>query len=378
MSKFSRRDFVTHTAALSAVPLFASSISEVLASTSPKKQLGFALCGLGKLSTDQIAPALQHTKYAKLVGIVTGTPSKAKAWKEKYNIPEKNIYNYDNMHEMINNPDIDVVYVVTPNGLHARDTIAAAKAGKHVFCEKPMEVSVEKCQQMIDACKQANRLLGIAYRCQFDSNHLECIRIARDKEFGNLRMINAGFCIKLSDDLSQYRLHRDLAGGGCLMDVGIYALQSTMYITGEQPISATAIETLTNPKKFSDVEETISFQLKFPSGVIGNCVASYNFFDEGGFRVFGENGFYGLQKGFYYNGAMGFRSDGKPFKPAENLYGSNDQDTWPQFAKEMDNFAQCILNNKPTIVPGEMGLRDVRIMTKIYEAVRTGKSVQLT
>jgi len=181
MSKFSRRDFVAHTAALSAVPLMASSIGEVMAKSAPKKQLGFALCGLGTLSTGQLGPALQQTKYAKLTGIVTGTPAKAKTWKEKYNIPDKNIYNYDNMHEMLKNPDIDVVYVVTPNALHARDTIVAAKAGKHVFCEKPMEVSVEKCQQMIDACKQADRMLGIAYRCQFEAHHLECMRIAREK-----------------------------------------------------------------------------------------------------------------------------------------------------------------------------------------------------
>src|SRR5207237_945911 len=184
MKKFCGSNICKHTAALTAMPMMTSTISSAIAKE-PKKQLGFALCGLGSLSTHQLAPALQTTKYAKLVGIVTGTPAKEKIWKEKYNLPDKNIYNYDNMHEMIKNPDIDVVYVVTPNALHARDTIAAEKAGKHVFCEKPMEVSVEKCQQMIDACKQANRMLGIAYRCQFEAHHIECMRIAREKEFGD-------------------------------------------------------------------------------------------------------------------------------------------------------------------------------------------------
>lgn len=366
MSKYSRRDFISHTAALSSIPLIGTSMNTLGATQ--KKQLGFALCGLGTLSTGQLAPALQNTKYAKLTGIVTGTPAKAKAWKEKYNIPDKNIYNYDNMHEMINNPDIDVVYVVTPNGLHARDTIAAAKAGKHVFCEKPMEVSVERCQQMIDACKQANRMLGIAYRCQFEAHHLECMRIAREKEFGNLKLINAGFGIKLSDDLTQYRLNRELAGGGSLMDVGVYALQSTMYLTGEEPISVTAVETKTDQKKFSELEETIAFQLKFRSGVLANCVASYNVYDNAGFNVYCDKGSFGLEHGFYYGGIRGFRSDNKPLQ----------FDHVDHFQKEMDDFAQCILNNKPTIVPGEMGLRDVRIMMKTYEALRTGKSVALT
>ncbi len=365
MSKLTRRDFIAQSAALSSLPLVATTMNTAF-SQPAKKQLGFALCGLGKLSTDQIAPALQKTKYAKLTGIVTGHPAKAEAWKAKYNIPEKNIYNYDTMHEMINNPDIDVVYVVTPNALHARDTIAAANAGKHVFCEKPMEISTERCQQMIDACKNASRMLGIAYRCQFEPHHLECIRIARAKEFGELKLINSGFCIDTGDP-TQWRLHKDLAGGGCLMDVGIYALQSTMYLTGEEPISVTAITTTTNPEKFKEVEETIAFQLKFPSGVIGNCTASYNASDNAGFRVVGERGWYGLDFGFYYAGVHGVRSDGKPLQFPEVDH----------FATEMDDFAQCILNNKPTRVPGEMGLRDVRIMMKTYEALKTGKSVSL-
>ena len=366
MSEMSRRSFIAHTAALSSIPLIGANMNDALAAA-PKKQLGFALCGLGTLSTHQLAPALQSTKYAKLAGIVTGTPAKAKAWKEKYNIPDKNIYSYDTMHEMANNPDIDVVYVVTPNALHARDTIVAAKAGKHVFSEKPMEVSEEKCQQMIDACKAANRRLGIAYRCQFDPYHLECMRIAREQDFGDLRLINSGFCIKLGDDPAQYRLNRDLAGGGALMDVGIYALQSTMYLTGEEPVSVSGIISNTDPVKFKDVEETVAFQLKFPSGVIGNCTASYGFSDKAGFLACADKGWFGLDYGFYYSGAKGMRSDNKPleFPPHD------------QFAIEIDDFAQCILNNKPTRVPGEMGLRDVRIMKKIYEAVKTGKTVSL-
>ena len=148
---------------------------------------------LGNLSTHQIAPALQKTKYCRLAGIVTGHPAKAERWKAQYDIPDKNIYNYDTMEKMADNPDIDVVYVVTPNALHAEHSIKAAKAGKHVLCEKPMEVSVEKCQQMIDACKQAGRQLAIGYRLHFEPNNLECVRLAREKIFGDVKIIEAAF-----------------------------------------------------------------------------------------------------------------------------------------------------------------------------------------
>src|SRR6185312_5260892 len=171
-----RRRFMLQSAAVAAAPFISTRVTRALAQGSRKK-LGFALCGLGGLSENQLAPALQKTQYCRLTGVITDTPEKATKWKTKYGIPDRNIYTYETMAKMAGNKDIDVVYIVTPNALHAEQTALSAKAGKHVFCEKPMEVSVEKCQQMIDVCKAEKRRLGVAYRCQFDPNHLECMRI---------------------------------------------------------------------------------------------------------------------------------------------------------------------------------------------------------
>src|SRR5438445_512648 len=218
-----RRSFVSGSAALAALPFISTRVTRALAAASRRK-LGFALCGLGSLSTHQISPALQKAANCRLAGIITGTPAKAARWKAQYGIPDKNIYSYETMHRIADNPDIDVVYVVTPNALHLDNALVAAKAGKHVFCEKPMEVSVERCQQMIDAVKAANRLLAIGYRCRFEPNNLECARIAREKEFGAVKVIDAHFGFNIQPAV--WRLNRALAGGGPLMDVGIYALQA--------------------------------------------------------------------------------------------------------------------------------------------------------
>jgi predicted dehydrogenase len=360
-----RRDFLkTATFAAASVPLVGA-VNALAAD--PDRKIGFAIAGLGSLATNQIAPALQKTKKCRLTGIITGHPDKAEKWKAKYGIPDKNIYNYDNMADMAGNPDIDVVYVVTPNALHAEHTIKAAKAGKHVLSEKPMEVSVEKCQQMIDAVKQAGRQLAVGYRLHFEPSNLECVRLARDKVFGDLKMIEAGFGFAIGDP-TQWRLKRDLAGGGPLMDVGIYALQATRYLSGEEPTEVSAQVATTDPVKFKDVEESITWQMKFPSGVLAHCAATYKFNGINHFNVYATNGSYGLDPAYNYSDIKGQRGDRREIK-----FPSIDQ-----FAAEMDDFAQCILNNQPTRVPGEEGLRDVKILMAIYEAARTGKTVGLS
>jgi predicted dehydrogenase len=359
----SRRNFLKSTS-LAAVSLpFAPTFS---LAAEPKRKIGYALCGLGSLSTNQLAPALQNTKYCQLAGIITGTPAKAKNWQAKYKLPDRSVYSYDTMAKLAENPDIDVVYVVTPNALHAEHTIAAAKAGKHVLCEKPMEVSPEKCQQMIEACKAAGKQLAIGYRLHFEPNNLECIRLAREKVFGDLRFIEAGFGFPIGDP-KQWRLNKALSGGGPMMDVGIYALQALRYLSGEEPVAVSAIATTIDKEKFRDIEETLLWQMKFPSGVLGSGNTTYRFGGINRFSANAERGWFGMTPAYSYHGLRASRSDGETIQLTDI----------DQFVAEMDDFAQCILENRPTCVPGEEGLRDMKIITAIYESARTGKTIDL-
>ncbi|MEP6731168.1 MAG: Gfo/Idh/MocA family oxidoreductase [bacterium] len=358
-----RREFIKSAAiAAATAPL----VARDLHARPPEKKLGFALVGLGSLSTYQIAPALQKTHFCRLAGIVTGTPAKAIKWKAQYGIPDHSVYNYDTMESMAGNPEIDVVYVVTPNALHADHTIKAAKARKHVLCEKPMEVSVSRCESMIDACRKARRQLAIGYRCQFEPHHLECVRLAREKTFGTLKSIDAGFGFPIGDP-TQWRMNRALAGGGPLMDVGIYALQASRMLTHEEPVSVSAHTTKTDPAKFRDVEETMTFDLTFPSGVVSRCTTSYSF-GVNKFAATAERGGFGMEPAFNYSGNRAWRSDGKPLR----------FDEIDVFAAEMDDFARCIIDGKPTRVPGEEGLRDIRVMMALYDSARANHPVKLS
>jgi predicted dehydrogenase len=158
------------------------------------------------------------------------------------------------------------------------------------------------------------------------------------------------------------------------MDVGIYALQATRFITGEEPILVSAVETKTDPARFKEVDESMVWQAKFTSGVVAYCSTSYNSQLFGRYTAKASRGWFEMQPAFYYNGNHGARSDDKEIRfPEVDALGQ-----YYQFAAEMDDFAQCILNNTPTRVPGEEGLRDVKIMMAIYEAARSGKTVELS
>src|ERR1041384_950604 len=160
-------------------------------STQTKGKLGIALMGLGHYATKQLAPALEKTDHCYLAGVVTGTPAKAKKWKRKYDLPDKNIYNYENFDEITDNPDIKIVYVVLPNALHKEYVVRAAKAGKHVICEKPMALTVEECDEMIEACRAANVTLSIGYRLHFEPHNLEMMRLGQEQVYGKIKDIVA-------------------------------------------------------------------------------------------------------------------------------------------------------------------------------------------
>ena len=337
----------------------------------PNRKLGIALVGLGSLSEHQIAPALAgKTKRCKLTGLVSGHHDKAEAWAKKYGVPEANIYDYQSFDRIKDNPEIDIVYVVLPNGMHAEYTIRAAKAGKHVLCEKPMAVSVKECDQMIAACKAAGRQLAIAYRLHFEPNNLEMMRLAREKVHGAVKIIEAAAGFRIGDP-NQWRLDKKLAGGGSLMDIGIYALQAARYIAGEEPVSVSAQATTTDPVKFKPgVDETVLFTLKFPSGIVANCASSYAT-GINRFRASAERGWFEVSPALNYVGIKGRAAD------QSNTIKDFDFAPVDHFAAEMDDFADCILTGRQTRVPGEEGRRDVRIMTAIYQAAAASKTITL-
>lgn len=328
-----------------------------------KKKLGIALLGLGRYASGQLAPALQETNLCQLTGVVSGHPDKAAQWADQYGFPTKNIYNYDNFDSIAKNPDIDIVYVVTPPALHPEYVIRAAKAGKHVISEKPMATSVADCQAMIDACNKAGVKFSIGYRMHFDPYAKELMRLQHDGDFGTFTKMNGEFSFVMEQH--EWRVEKKLGGGGAMMDLGIYIVQGACMATGQTPVAVTAHEEpKQRPDFFSEVEETIAFHLEFPDGAILDAVTSFN--QNGShFRVDGPKGWIDFQ-----TSAFGYQVGDVVTSRGPLNYPNPDQQ-----ALQMDDFADCIMTNRQTPVPGEMGLRDIKIIKAVYQAAATGKRV---
>lgn len=331
----------------------------------PKEKLGIALVGLGNYSTGLLALALQQTEHCELRGIVTGSPEKIPKWQKKYGIKDSNVYNYENMHGIADNDEIDVIYIVLPNSLHAKYAILAANTGKHVWCEKPMATTAEECRQIIDACNKNKVKLSIGYRMQHEKNTRQIIEWARTKPYGNIEKLSAdaGF---YGSSLTPWRLEKEM-GGGALYDMGVYCINGARYSTGMEPIAVSATQSTTRPQMFDEVDETTTFTLDFPNGITAECKTSFGE-NINRLEVNCKNGWYYLDPMQSYSGVQGKTSDGKILRPMHKM----------QQAVQMDDDALAILNNEKVMVPGEEGLKDILILEKINEsAANGGKRVSL-
>ncbi|NND15568.1 MAG: Gfo/Idh/MocA family oxidoreductase [Eudoraea sp.] len=330
------------------------------------RSLGIALVGLGAYSTYQLAPALQETTHCHLAGIVTGTPAKEKRWANKYEIPDQSIYNYENFDDIASNDAIDIVYVVLPNSMHAEFSIRAAQAGKHVICEKPMAISVHECDAIIEACDKAGVKLGIGYRLQSEPYTQEVKRFVREKTFGDVTLVSADAAYVSRGNPDQWRLNKALSGGGALLNMGVYSIQSAIYGTGKNPVSVIAQESSTRPEYFKETDETITAQFEFPGGAKGEIMTSHN---ERANRLHAtcQNGWFELQPANSYGPLAGRSSNGIIQFEHES-----------QQKLQMDDFARHILEGTPNLAPGSMGKRDMIICEAIYASIDQGnKKIEL-
>lgn len=364
MSNFTRRDFLQLTGTGLATSLSAG--ISFKSKANPNKKIGVALVGLGYYSTSVLAPALELTQHCELKGIVTGSPHKIPKWQSRYGIPDANVYSYETMHQVANNPEIDVIYVVVPTALHLKYCELAANAGKHVWCEKPMAMTAAQCKKIIEVCYKNKVQLTVGYRMQHEPNTRTFMQYKHSLPYGKIQHLvsQAGYGGNgMAAD--NWRMQKAM-GGGAMYDMGVYPLNGARFITGQEPIAITARHDKTHADIFKEVDETSYFTLEFPDGVIADCATSVvKSFNQ--LKVDCENGWYQLSPMQSYSGVAGLTSDGKRFAPIKEV----------QQAIQMDNDALAILGNGPIFVSGEEGMRDIHIVEAAFQSAATGKRIIL-
>lgn len=359
-SILSRRRFLKSTALVSIAGLVTPAAAFGSCVPQEKKKLGVALVGLGNYSTTMLSRALKEAERCYLAGVVSGSSSKAKEWSRQYGFPEKNIYDYKNFRNIADNKDIDIVYVVTPNSLHAEHTITALEAGKHVICEKPMAMTAAEALQMINAAKKANRKLAIGYRMHYDPNFIEAKRLGQGEVFGSVNYIEAALGYSFTPEVDSWKVKKAM-GGGSLYNLGVYPIQSARHVKGSEPAFATAQVTTKRKDIFKEIPETFTWQLEWADGTLCNSYSGPVAFLD---RLFAgcTDGYIELNPATQYDGVQGSSTKGV-FK-FESVF---------QQKLQVDDFAHCIQENKESIVSGTEGWKDMLIIDAIYKAIASGR-----
>lgn len=334
----------------------------------PSKRVGFAVVGLGHISERAVLPAFRVAKKSRLVSLVSSDSQKAKRFAAKFKASR--YFTYDRYEDCLADPEVEAVYIATNNSTHLDFTVRAAAAGKHVLCEKPLANTVDDCRRMIEACRQNDVYLMTAYRKYFEPAALDLKKLVRSGKLGRVKLMHSAFSFNLPEKQA-WHLSRDLAGGGSLLDIGIYCINTVRWLTGLEPTEATAYSWTADPRRFSEVEESIAFQLKFPGGLYLQASSSFAAAKASFLQIHAEKGWAALNPAYAYNeerrlfGQIGAKWFGKIYKPLE------------EFHLELDHLAGCIRAHRPTEPDGMAGLRDVAIMQAIYDAATSGRPVPI-
>jgi glucose-fructose oxidoreductase len=338
-----------------------------MASQNGKKKIRYAVLGLGWIVQEDVLPAFPNTNNSELAALISGDETKRKELGKKYNVPA---YTYEQYEECLKKENIDAVYIGSPNHLHLEHTVRAAKAGVHVLCEKPMAITENECEQMINAAKENNVKLMIAYRLHFDKANMEAVKIIQSGQIGEARFFDSVFSQQVES--GNIRLTAPLSeGGGSVYDMGVYCINAARYLFQDEPEEVFAFIANNGEKRFEKVDEMTSVVMRFPKERLANFTSSFGASPTATFRVVGTKGDLRMDSAYTYAGDL---------KQQITVDGEKQEQSYPagdQFGAEIQYFSDCVLNNKEPEPCGTEGLADVRIVRAILESAQTGKPVKL-
>jgi len=332
----------------------------------PTRKIRYAVVGLGHIAQVAVLPAFAHASNSEVTALVSGNATKLKEISKRYGIPHT--YSYRDYDRCLQEGHVDAVYIALPNSMHCEYTVRAARAGIHVLCEKPMAVTTEECERMIQAARQGRVKLMIAYRLHFEEANMSAVQLTRSGTLGPVRFFNSVFTMQVRP--GDIRVKRKY-GGGTLYDIGVYCINAARYLFGEEPLEVSAFAVSGTDRRFKQVDEMTGALLRFPQDRLATFLCSFGATDVSAYEVVGAKGRLRVEPAYEYVGQLKqqITIEGKT---RERSFSRRDQ-----FAPELIYFSDCILKNRTPEPSGEEGLNDVRIIEALYASADTRRPVVL-
>ena len=334
------------------------------------KAVGYAVLGLGSIAEVAVLPAFRKSKKSRVVALVSHDLGRARKMGKKFGV--KDCFTYDDYDRCLSHPGVDAVFIASVNGAHAEQTVRAAAAGKHVLCEKPMANSVEDCRRMVEACRTNQVRLMIAYRKYFEPGSVALKKLVTSGKLGSLRHIFSTYT-EIVDPVKarHWQLNPHLAGGGSLMDIGIYCVNTMRWLAGSSPLDATAHAWTDDPKRFRGVEDSIAFRLTHPGGLICQGTSSYSAMAASFVQVHGDKGWAAL------NPAFAFEEERRLFGKIQGRWFEQKFKVIDEFVLELDAFADAIRRRRDPEPDGMEGVRDIATVEAVYRSARENRTVSI-
>ena len=337
------------------------SIASALGLDRPK--IRYAVVGAGDITQRAMMPGIAHTGNSTLTAIVTGDPEKARALADTYKVDH--VYDYDQFDTMLASGEVDAIYLGTPNWRHAEFVIPALKAGIHVLCEKPLEVSSELCRTILDAERASSARLMVAYRLHFEPGTLDAISRIRAGEIGEPLAFTSCFGQML--DPANHRAEHGIEAGP-LFDMGPYPINAIRYLFGAEPVAVEhAVATRQPGSGFGELDDTVAVTLRMPGDRLASFTVSYYLNSIDSLIIAGTKGSiqlspaFGFGEGIEQHRTVGQTKTHQAFKATD------------QFGGEMRYFSDCILHDREPEPGAEEGLADLRVIEGVVRALETGE-----
>jgi glucose-fructose oxidoreductase len=328
----------------------------------------YAVVGLGHIAQVAALPAFGHAKRnSELVALVSDDPVKLRKVGRKYGV--RLLASYDEYDSLLRTGEVDAVYIGLPNHLHRDYTVRAAEAGVHVLCEKPLGVTVEDCEAMIDAAERNRVKLMTAYRLHFEKANLTAIETVRSGKIGDARFFSSVFSMDVEE--GNIRLQPIAEGGGTLYDIGIYCINAARYLFRAEPEEVFAWSANNGERRFRDCDEMTSAVLRFPGERLATFVTSFGAAPTATYRIVGTKGDLRMDSAYEY---------AEPMKMTVTVNEKSRERTFPrrdQFAPELIYFSDCVRTGRDPEPSGREGLADVRVIEALYRSAGEGKPVRL-